>query len=119
MHALDIEGLREPEVTFWSARQESDLLNCGALKQLDARHGEIKSMRTASVHLRKGVAAGLMRHILEEAQRRSYRRLSLETGSMDAFAPARSLYLRFGFQLCGPFADYVEDPYSVYMTREL
>ena len=119
VHALDLEGLRKPEITFWSAWQESKLLGCGALKELDVRHGEIKSMRTASVHLRKGVAAGLMRHILEEAKRRSYRRLSLETGSMEAFAPARSLYTRFGFQLCGPFADYVEDPNSVFMTREL
>ena len=119
VHALDLEGLRKPEITFWSAWQESALLGCGALKELDARHGEIKSMRTASVHLRKGVAAGLMRHMLEEARRRSYRRLSLETGSMAAFAPARSLYARFGFQQCGPFADYVEDPNSVFMTRAL
>ena len=119
MHALDLEGLRTPEVTFWSAWWATELLGCGALKELDARHGEIKSMRTAAAHLRKGVAAGLMHHILQEAKRRSYRRLSLETGAMEAFAPARSLYARFGFQPCGPFADYVEDPYSVYMTREL
>lgn len=119
VHALDLEALRKPEITFWSVWQDSELLGCGALKQLAAHHGEIKSMRTASLHLRKGVAAGLMCHILEEAKRRSYRRLSLETGSMEAFAPARSLYTRFGFQQCGPFADYVEDPYSVFMTREL
>lgn len=74
-------------------------------------------MRTVSVHLRKGVAARLMRHILGEAQRRSYERLSLETGSMNAFAPARRLYASFGFESCGPFADYVEDPYSVFMTK--
>jgi putative acetyltransferase len=119
VHALDLEGLRKPDITFWSVWQDSELLGCGALKELDAHHGEIKSMRTASVHLRKGVAARLMCHILEEAKQRSYRRLSLETGSMEAFAPARSLYARFGFQQCGPFADYVEDPYSVFMTREL
>jgi putative acetyltransferase len=76
-------------------------------------------MRTASRHLRRGVASRLLRHILEEAKRRSYRRLSLETGSMAAFAPARTLYTRFGFQPCGPFADYSEDPNSVFMTREL
>jgi putative acetyltransferase len=76
-------------------------------------------MRTVSSHLRKGVAARLIRHILDEARRRSYRRLSLETGSMEAFAPARSLYARFGFKPCGPFAAYVEDPYSVFMTREV
>ena len=76
-------------------------------------------MRTASRHLRKGVATGLMRHLLEEAVRRGYERLSLETGSMAAFAPAHELYARFGFERCGPFADYVEDPYSVFMTRDL
>ena len=119
VHALDLEGLRQPEITFWSAWRESELLGCGALKELDLRHGEIKSMRTATVHLRKGVAAGLLRHILEEAKRRAYRRLSLETGSMAAFAPARGLYSRFGFEPCGPFADYAEDPNSVFMTREL
>ncbi len=119
IHALGLEALRQPEITFWSIWQETELMGCGALKQLDARHGEIKSMRTASLHLRKGVAARLMDHILEEAKRRSYRRLSLETGSMEAFAPARSLYERYGFRLCGPFADYVDDPYSVFMTREL
>jgi putative acetyltransferase len=119
VHVLGLDALRQPEITFWSVWQDSELLGCGALKELDAQHGEIKSMRTASRHLRKGVAARLMGHILEEAKRRSYRRLSLETGSADAFAPARSLYTRFGFQPCGPFADYVEDPYSVFMTREL
>jgi len=119
VHALDIEALRKPEITFWSAWQDVELLGCGALKELDADHGEIKSMRTATAHLRKGVAARLMCHILKEAKRRSYRRLSLETGSAEAFAPARSLYARFGFQPCGPFANYVEDPYSVFMTREL
>jgi putative acetyltransferase len=119
MHALGLEALRKPEITFWSVWEDSELVGCGALKELDGRHGEIKSMRTSSLHLRQGVAARLMRHILEEAKRRSYRRLSLETGSMDAFAPARSLYARFGFQQCGPFGDYVEDPNSVFMTREL
>jgi putative acetyltransferase len=119
VHALDLEALRRPEITFWTVWDGSELLGCGALKELDPRHGEIKSMRTASMHLRKGVAAGLMHHILDEARRRSYRRLSLETGSMEVFAPARSLYTRFGFKPCGPFADYVEDPYSAFMTREL
>jgi putative acetyltransferase len=119
VHALNLDALRRPEISFWSVWKDSELMGCGALKALDAHHGEIKSMRTSSLHLRKGVAARLMHHILEEAKRRSYRRLSLETGSMDAFAPARSLYARFGFRQCGPFADYVEDPYSVFMTREL
>jgi putative acetyltransferase len=119
VHALGLEALRKPEITLWSAWQESELVGCGALKELDAHHGEIKSMRTASAHLRKGVATRLMYHLLEEAKQRSYRRLSLETGSTPAFAPAGSLYTRFGFQQCGPFADYIEDPYSVFMTREL
>ena len=119
IHALGLEALRKPGITVWSVWQDAELLGCGALKELDPRHGEIKSMRTVSRHLRKGVAARLMDHILEEAKRRSYRRLSLETGSMEAFAPARILYERYGFKLCGPFADYVEDPYSVFMTRDL
>lgn len=119
VHALDIEALRKADITFWSVWQGEELLGCGALKELDPLHGEIKSMRTASLHLRKGVAARLLGHILEEAERRSYRRLSLETGSMDAFAPARSLYTRLGFRQCGPFGTYVEDPHSVFMTKEL
>jgi putative acetyltransferase len=119
VHALDIERLRAPDITMWSAWEDGDLLGCAALKQLDREHGEIKSMRTASRHLRKGVAAALLRHILAEAKRRSYRRLSLETGSQPAFAAARNLYSQFGFEACGPFADYSEDPNSVYMTRTL
>src|SRR5437773_12084570 len=106
VHALPIEGLRSPDITFWSVWENGELLGCGALKELDPQHGEIKSMRTASAHLRKGVASSLLRHLLEEAKRRAYRRLSLETGSMEAFAPARSLYARFGFEACWPFADY-------------
>jgi putative acetyltransferase len=119
VHALDIEALRQPEITFWTVWKNGELLGCGALKELDSRHAEIKSMRTSSQHLRKGVAKNLLNHILEEAGRRGYSRLSLETGSMEAFEPARQLYAEFGFTYCEPFADYVEDPYSVFMTREL
>ncbi|HVF91117.1 MAG TPA: GNAT family N-acetyltransferase [Blastocatellia bacterium] len=119
VHALDIEALRKPEITFWTVWENGELLGCGALKELDPRHGEIKSMRTSSLHLRKGVAANLLNHILEEARLRRYSRLSLETGSMEAFEPARKLYANFGFTYCEPFADYVEDPYSVFMTKEL
>src|SRR5690349_17443292 len=111
VHALDLDGLRRPDMTFWSVRHDGALLGCGALKQLDPAHGEIKSMRTVTAHLRKGVAARMLAHILDEAHRRAYRRLSLETGSMDAFLPARRLYERHGFRYCGPFGDYVEDPY--------
>ena len=119
VHAMDLSRLRSPDITMWTAWEGAELLGCGALKELDAQHGEIKSMRTAYRHLRKGIATALLRHILDEARKRSYRRLSLETGSMAAFAPARNLYARFGFRYCGPFADYVEDPNSVFMTREL
>ncbi len=119
VHALDIEALRQPEITFWTVWENDELLGCGALKELDAGHAEIKSMRTSARHLRKGVAAGLLKHILEEAKSRGYKRLSLETGSMEAFAPARQLYAGFGFAYCKPFADYIEDPNSVFMTRAL
>jgi len=119
VHALDIEALRKPEITFWTVWESGELLGCGALKELDSQHGEIKSMRTSSLHLRKGVARNLLNHILEEAKRRGYSRVSLETGSMEAFEPARKLYANFGFTYCEPFADYVEDPYSIFMTREL
>ena len=119
IHALDLAALRAPEITFWTAWEGPDLLGCGALKQLDPHHGEIKSMHTAARFRRSGVAAVMVRHIIEEARRRSYRRLSLETGSMDGFAPARALYAGFGFTPCGPFADYVLDPNSTFMTLEL
>jgi len=119
VHALDIEGLRKPDITFWSVWEGGELLGCGALKELDSQHAEIKSMRTSSSHLRRGVAKYLLNYMLEEARRRGYSRVSLETGSMEAFEPARQLYANFGFTYCEPFADYVEDPYSVFMTREL
>jgi putative acetyltransferase len=119
MHALDLESLRRQEITFWSVWRGGGLMGCGALKELDPHHGEIKSMRTAAKHLRQGVAARLLEHILGEAQRRGYRRLSLETGSMAAFAPARRLYATCGFRACAPFSDYVLDPHSVFMTKEL
>ncbi len=119
IHALDIEALRKPGITFWTAWENGELLGCGALKELDPQHGEVKSMRTAVRHRGKGVARAVLTRILEEARRRNYRRISLETGSQAAFAPARSLYAAFGFTDCAPFADYVLDPYSVFMTREL
>src|SRR5690606_31299814 len=97
VHALDVDALCAPGITFWTARDDGELLGCGALRELDARHGEIKSMRTAAGHLRRGVGAAVLRHIVEEAKRRHYSRLSLETGSMEAYVPARALYSRFGF----------------------
>ena len=119
IHALDIESLCCPEVTFWTAWEGRELLGCGALSELDSQHGEIKSLRTARDHLRKGIASRLLQHIIVEAERRSYTRLSLETGSMAAFAPACALYLSFGFVYCEPFANYAPDPNSVFMTRAL
>ena len=119
IHALDIDALRQPGITFWTAWENGELLGCGALKELDAQHAEIKSMRTASAHLRKGVANALLAHIMDEAKRRSYQRLSLETGSAAAFEPAHRLYAASGFALCGPFAGYAADPYSVFMSREI
>jgi len=119
VHALDITALLEPEITFWTVWSYDELLGCGALKELTPVHGEIKSMRTASAHRRKGVARAMLQHIILEARKRSYACLSLETGSMQAFAPARSLYESFGFTYCSPFADYAEDPNSVFLTRTL
>jgi putative acetyltransferase len=117
VHALDLDGLRKPEITFWTVWSGIELLGCGALKELDAHHGEIKSMRTAGAHRRKGVARAVLIHIISEARNRGYTRLSLETGSQPAFEPARRLYESFGFRECGPFDGYTEDPNSVFMTR--
>jgi putative acetyltransferase len=119
VHALDLEGLRKPEITFWSAWEGNTLVGCGALKELDASHAELKSMRTVAAHLRKGVAATVLEHIVRVARNRGYRALFLETGTTPAFTPARALYERHGFVYCGPFADYVEDPYSVFMCLQL
>ncbi len=119
VHALDVDGLRRPDVTFWTVWDNGELLGCGALKELDHGHGEVKSMRTAARHLRQGVARKLLEHILDEARRRGYRRLSLETGSQKEFEPAHKLYTASGFTFCSPFADYVDDPNSVFMTRDL
>ena len=118
-HALAIEELREPDVTFWTAWHRAELAGCGALQELDAQHAEIKSMRTAYAFQRQGVASQILQHLIKEAQRRGYRRLSLETGSMEYFEPARRLYATFGFTSCAPFGSYVEDPNSVFMTLEL
>jgi putative acetyltransferase len=119
IHALDVEGLKAPDITFWTMRDGNELLGCIALKELDAKHGEIKSMRTAGAHLRKGVAAALLEHLFAEARRRSYERLSLETGSGPGFEAAHTLFRRFGFDDCGPFAGYRDDPFSRFMTVAL
>ncbi len=119
VHALDVAALRAPEVTFWTARSDGALLGCGALKEIAPDHGEIKSMRTTAAARGQGVAAALLAHVVATAQQRGYVRLSLETGTEDYFAPARRLYRRHGFVDCEPFGDYVLDPHSVFLTREL
>jgi putative acetyltransferase len=119
VHALDLDALRQPEITFWTVWAGDKLAGCGALKELDPTHGEIKSMRTSYEFRGKGAGKFVLRHILDEAQERGYRRLSLETGSMSAFDPARRLYESYGFESCGPFADYILDPNSVFMTLDL
>lgn len=118
-HALDLDGLRQPEIAFWSLWDGAALAGCGALKALDAEHAEIKSMRTASAYLRRGVASRLLEHILAQAGHRGVRRVSLETGASGDFEAARRLYAGFGFEPCGPFGDYVLDPQSVFMTKTL
>jgi putative acetyltransferase len=119
VHALDLAALRRPEISFWTVWAEGELLGCGALKALSPTHGEVKSMRTASVHRRRGVARAVLEHIVREAAQRRYERLSLETGSMQAFEPAHRLYASFGFEDCAPFGDYAEDPNSTFMTKVL
>jgi len=115
-HALDLEGLTDPAVTFWTAWDGEALAGFGALKHLTSSHAEIKSMRTAATHLRRGVASRMLRHIIIEAAARGYARLSLETGSMAFFEPARRLYQSFGFVPCAPFGGYRRDPNSVFLT---
>ncbi|TDC70095.1 GNAT family N-acetyltransferase [Actinomadura sp. GC306] len=118
-HALDLDSLRVPEVTFWSVMDGGSVVGCGAIKRLDDAHAELKSMRTAPRRKRSGVASLLLEHILAEAGRAGFTRMSLETGSAEFFLPARKLYERFGFTYCEPFADYRPDPNSVFMTRTL
>ena len=118
-HVLPIDGLRDPAVTFWSARDEGELVGVGALKELALDHGEIKSMRTASPALGRGVGRAILHQIVAEARSRGYQRLSLETGSTEPFAAALRLYESEGFVPCGPFGDYVDTPFTRFFTREL
>ena len=119
IHALDLDSLKQPGITFWCAWEGEELMGCGALKRLDSEHAEIKSMRTASAHLRKGVAKQMLCFIFEQAKSDGFKRVSLETGAMKEFEPARTLYSAFGFIYCQPFADYTDDPNSVFMTKLL
>lgn len=118
-HALDLDSLRKPDITFWSASDDGALVGCGAIKRLDAGHAELKSMRTRPTRQRSGIASQLLEHIIAEAQCMGFARLSLETGAAEFFLPARRLYEKFGFHYCDPFADYRPDPNSTFMTRAL
>jgi len=119
VHALDLSKLRAPDITFWTVWDGATLIGCGALKQLSATEGEIKSMRTPKALRRRGAGRAVLEHIVREARARGYRQLSLETGSQDGFEPARNLYRSFGFTDCGPFGDYQPDPNSAFMTLEI
>ena len=119
VHAMPVDRLRAPDVTFWSAWSGDRIVGCGALKELDPRHGEVKSMRTIDDVRGQGVGALVLDHLIGEARRRGYSRISLETGSNEPFFPAHRLYARRGLEACAPFADYVEDPWSVLMAKEL
>jgi len=118
-HALDTDGLLDPAVTFFSLRRGGRLLGVGALKMLDPHHAEVKSMHTAQEARGTGVGRAMLEHLLAVARARGVTRVSLETGSMEAFAPARALYASAGFVPCRPFADYRESPNNSYMTLEL
>ncbi|MEN9518046.1 MAG: hypothetical protein RLZZ381_634 [Cyanobacteriota bacterium] len=124
IHALDLLDLKalrsqSPDITFYTAWEDDELLGCGALKELDSTSGEVKSMRTAKAHRRKKVASKILEHIIREAKRRSYEHLNLETGSFPEFVPARALYTVYGFEYRSPFAEYIDDPNSVFMTKKL
>jgi putative acetyltransferase len=116
---LNLDRLRQPDITFWSVWEESQLAGCGALKEIDPAHGEIKSMRTAKGFLRRGVATTILNHIIAEARHRGYQRLSLETGASAWFEPARRLYGKAGFCECAAFTGYKPDPNSAFFTREI
>ncbi|WP_256326087.1 GNAT family N-acetyltransferase [Sphingomonas sp. NFR15] len=117
--ALDLAGLRDPAVTLWTAWEGDALLGMGALKRLDAAHGELKSMRVAPAHLRRGVGRTMLAHLVAEGRASGYRRLSLETGANQAFAAARAMYAQAGFIACPPFADYSDTGFSRYFTLDL
>jgi putative acetyltransferase len=119
VHALDLNGLRKPEITFWTLWEGKQLVGCCALKELSQFEGELKSMRVARAHRNRGIGGRMVTHLIEEARKRNYQRLFLETGSMAFFLPARKLYEKFGFSYCPPFGSYREDKNSVFMTRRL
>lgn len=119
VHALPLDKLRQPNIKFWTAWLGSELCGCGALKILDHQHGEVKTMRTRAKFLRQGVGQAVLFHIIKHATDEGMKRLSLETGSSESFSAAKAMYLRNGFEICGPFGEYTLDPHSVFMTKQL
>lgn len=119
IHALDLDALKDPSVQFWTAWDDNLLAGCGAFKKLDSQHAEIKSMKTSSNYKNKGVASALLIHIIEQAKLYGFKKLSLETGSMDYFMPSHGLYKKHGFNFCGPFSDYKEDVNSKFMSLDI
>ena len=118
-HALDVESLKEPSIRFWTAWDGDTLAGCGAYQKLDEHHAELKSMRTSSKHKNKGVASSLLENLINQARKDGMKRLSLETGSMDYFKPARNFYQKHGFNYCSPFANYTNDPNSRFMYLDI
>lgn len=119
IHALDKQKMREPNMTFWSARTSGQVMGCGALKQLDDTSAELKSMKTCKRYLRMGVAEALLNRILTACEQRGYKKVYLETGSHEAFKPAVGLYQKYGFIECEPFTDYQPDPFSRFFVKTL
>jgi putative acetyltransferase len=119
VHALDLDGLLDPSVTLYGARERGALVGFGALKELDAVHGEVKSMHVAAAARGRGIGRAIVDHLVAVAAGRGYRRVSLETGTMSEYASARRLYAKIGFTSCEPFAEYTANPYSMCMTLEL
>jgi putative acetyltransferase len=119
VHALDLKAFETPDITFFSLWSNNQLAGVAAIKELDSERAEIKSMRTATAYLRQGVACLLLEYIIEQSINRSYKTISLETGTMNEFLPAHKLYLKLGFQECQPFGNYKKDPYSMFMSKNL
>ena len=118
-HVLDIEGLKDKSIKFWSLWDNNQLIGCGALKFLEKNHGEFKSIRVADKFRRSGIGEKIIKHLIEEAKKLEISKLSIETGAGDFFIPARKLFSKFGFKKCIPFAHYKEDPNSCYFTLNL
>ena len=118
-HVLDIDGLKDPSIKFWSLWEDNKLVGCGALKFLEKNHGEFKSIRVADEFKKKGAGERIINHLIEEAKKLKISKLSIETGAGEFFLPARKLFSKFGFKKCPPFAHYKEDPNSCYYTLNL